>query len=117
MTIAVFENLIFCFGQGAESLASIRRSLGYFSGNYDQLWIGAPILPPDAPEPAYGGWRSKYGASLVGVTEGWVTNLNVLLDCSVLEDAKTIAKSVSGRFGGIKGVQTMALKVYREKNK
>lgn len=89
----------------------MRRRLGYFEVR--AKWIGVVEIPPDAPSPDLGKWNARFGAALVGVTSGWVTNLNVLLSSISLEAARPIARAVSGRYGGIIGVQTMALQVRR----
>jgi hypothetical protein len=95
--------------QGADALAAVRRQLGYFEVR--SKWIGVAELPPDAAPPDLGVWSNRVGAALIGVTTGWVTNLNVLLSSISLEAARPIARAVSGRYGGIVGVQSMALQV------
>ncbi|KAL2253110.1 formimidoyltransferase-cyclodeaminase-like [Sesamum indicum] len=93
------------------SLDSIRREMGYFKPNSEgNQWAGGPqseILPLNPDEgPACAVQRK--GVVVVGATN-WVDNYNVPIFTHDMAAVRKIAKSVSGRGGGLPSVQAMAL--------
>lgn len=95
---------------GGRTLDSLRRELGYFKPNKTgNEWTGRlkmeMSLQPDAgpPQPS----PSK-GVLVVGATH-WVDNYNVPVWCANMAAVRRIARKVSGRGGGLKSVQAMAL--------
>lgn len=93
------------------SLASIRRSLGYFNPNTTtHHWTGGPrstvlLLEPDhGPAEAV---QSK-GVITIGATK-WVDNYNVPVFSNDMTKVRRIAIKVSERGGGLTSVQSMAL--------
>ncbi|KAK4386011.1 hypothetical protein Sango_2471700 [Sesamum angolense] len=93
------------------SLDSIRRGMGYFKPNSEgNQWAGGPqseILPLNPDEgPACAVQRK--GVVVVGATN-WVDNYNVPIFTNDMAAVRKIAKSVSGRGGGLPSVQAMAL--------
>jgi hypothetical protein len=125
--------------QPRAALADLRRRMGYFSptvrstpksptdgptDHHQTLWQGAPpgLSPeashaspldpaPDEPlSPTIADPRA--GVCLVGSTDAWVVNLNAPFIASTPQDvaaAKRVARRVSERGGGLRGVQAMAL--------
>lgn len=91
-------------------LDAVRRALGYFRSNKQGKWVGAApelgvsLLPDYGPSKA----SPRSGVVVVGATP-WVTNYNVPIACTNLVIAKTIARKVSQRGGGLPEVQAMAL--------
>ncbi|KAL0328182.1 UNVERIFIED_CONTAM: hypothetical protein Scaly_2250800 [Sesamum calycinum] len=97
-------------GEG-RSLDSIRREMGYFKPNSEgNQWAGGPqseILPLNPDEgPACAVQRK--GVVVIGATN-WVDNYNVPIFTNDMAAVRKIAKSVSGRGGGLPSVQAMAL--------
>eukprot|EP00252_Welwitschia_mirabilis_P021883 TRINITY_DN5737_c0_g1_i1.p1 TRINITY_DN5737_c0_g1~~TRINITY_DN5737_c0_g1_i1.p1 ORF type:complete len:338 (+),score=58.97 TRINITY_DN5737_c0_g1_i1:139-1014(+) len=91
------------------SLDFIRRSLGYFKANSEGKWVGLmndnlSLVPDYGPSEI----SSRTGVVVVGASP-WVANYNVPINCSDLRVGRMIAKQVSGRGGGLPGVQAMAL--------
>lgn len=92
-------------------LADIRRRLGYFKGNKEGTWHtvvddkSLQDFPPD-----YGPLKvsAESGVCCIGSVP-WVVNFNILLDTNDLQLAKSVAKVVSQRAGGLDGVEAMAL--------
>ncbi|KAL0320333.1 UNVERIFIED_CONTAM: hypothetical protein Sradi_5294800 [Sesamum radiatum] len=97
-------------GEG-RSLDSIRREMGYFKPNSEgNQWAGGPqsemlpLNPDEGPARAV----PRKGVVVVGATN-WVDNYNVPLFTDDMSAVRKIAKSVSGRGGGLPSVQAMAL--------
>ncbi|PWA35720.1 Formiminotransferase, N-terminal subdomain-containing protein [Artemisia annua] len=93
------------------SLDFIRRELGYFKPNADgNQWSGGlqskllQLEPDEGPTQAV---QTK-GVIVIGATK-WVDNYNVPVFCNDINTVRKIAKRVSGRGGGLKSVQSMAL--------
>ncbi|ERN03445.1 formimidoyltransferase-cyclodeaminase [Amborella trichopoda] len=99
--------------QGARTLDSIRRELGYFHPNFPQdpnHWTGPLISMASLPEPDAG---PKFASQAKGVVivgaSPWVANYNVPIFTENIKICRKIARRVSGRGGGLAGVQAMAL--------
>ncbi|KAL0406353.1 UNVERIFIED_CONTAM: hypothetical protein Slati_3949200 [Sesamum latifolium] len=97
-------------GEG-RSLDSIRREMGYFKPNSKgNQWAGGPqsemlpLNPDEGPARAV----QRKGVVVVGATN-WVDNYNVPIFTDDMAAVRKIAKSVSGRGGGLPSVQAMAL--------
>lgn len=95
----------------ARTLDSIRRELGYFKPNSgDNQWVGGPksellqLSPDEGPPRAVQG----KGVVVIGATP-WVDNYNVPIFSNDITAVRKIAKRVSGRWGGLQSVQSMAL--------
>ncbi|KAL3848893.1 hypothetical protein ACJIZ3_010775 [Penstemon smallii] len=94
------------------SLDKIRRDLGYFKPNnsIENQWAGGPqsellqLNPDEGPPRAL----SRKGVVVIGATQ-WVDNYNVPIFSNDMATVRKIAKRVSGRGGGLKSVQSMAL--------
>lgn len=102
---------------GDVRLAAIRRALGYFSGEAHGKWQGVGTGAKDAPLAADGGPAEPHearGIVCVGAT-AWVTHVNVPLVSAdndvgtLLTRARSIARAVAERHGGLTGVEAMAL--------
>ncbi|XRA96142.1 glutamate formimidoyltransferase [Pycnococcus provasolii] len=109
---------------GDVRLSAIRRSLGYFAGETSGNWQGtgaggtAKNAIPDtlAPDGGPATVHDAHGIVCVGATP-WVTHVNVPLvvsDASVNDDdllprARSIARAIAERHGGLPGVEAMAL--------
>ncbi|KAJ3674911.1 hypothetical protein LUZ60_005527 [Juncus effusus] len=96
-----------------QTLASIRRELGYFKQNSsNNKWTGSTINPkPLNPKPDFGPQNPKpsKGILTIGATN-WVDNYNVpILNCTDLESVRIVARKVSERGGGLERVQAMGL--------
>ncbi|KAL4573080.1 hypothetical protein LXL04_019873 [Taraxacum kok-saghyz] len=93
------------------SLDSIRRALGYFNPTTTtHHWSGAPQSTTLALEPDHGPAQvvQSKGVVTIGATK-WVDNYNVPVFSDNMAKVRRIAKRVSGRGGGLAGVQSMAL--------
>lgn len=97
-------------GEG-RSLDSIRRELGYFKPNAaGNQWVGSlqsetlQLNPDEGPPRAV----QKKGVVVIGATQ-WVDNYNVPIFSTDMAAVRRIAKSISGRGGGLPAVQSMAL--------
>lgn len=105
---------IYLYGAAREdhrSLAEIRRHLGYFKGTQGKLWSGSlPLVDLSANPPDYGPLRvpERGGLLCIGAVP-WVVNYNVLLSTQDLQAGREVARGVSGRYGGLQGVEAMAL--------
>lgn len=120
-------------------LDALRRQLGYFKSNtapsstasaqqqqQQQLWKGSIQLSNTTstssttqqttasasnylnPDLGPQTWSPSRGAACIGAVP-FITNYNLLLNTTDLDTAKNVARRVSGRNGGIRNVQTMAL--------
>ena len=97
----------------SESLASIRRSLGYF-GDHSGGNAALSSRPPDFPHDqavrrqliASRGGIDDIGVCTIG-NAPWVVGLNAMTD--TIDAARDGAAAVSERKGGIRGVQAVAL--------
>ncbi|KAK4420486.1 hypothetical protein Salat_1999000 [Sesamum alatum] len=93
------------------TLDSIRREMGYFKPNSEgNQWVGGlqseilPLNPDEGPPRAV----QRKGVVVIGATN-WVDNYNVPIFTDDMAAVRKIAKSVSGRGGGLPSVQAMAL--------
>jgi glutamate formiminotransferase len=95
------------------ALDSVRRHLGYFAGSKSGRWQGAlrEAAPGAAPPPSFGpaAPAPRSGVCCVGAVP-WLVNFNVLLGTEDEAAAKIVARAVSQRAGGLRGVQAMALR-------
>lgn len=110
------------------SLASIRRQFGYFKASasgmknihgHQQEWKGLDrdwleamnsvthMHPPDFGPSIV---PDKWGIACVGSVP-WVINHNVVLNTADVDIARTVARRVSERGGGLKAVQAMGLEI------
>lgn len=98
-------------------LDEIRRALGYFrpTSLHSHLWQGPLSLDAhlfaDRIKPDFGPvvLSEKMGILCVGAVP-WLVNFNILLETTNGAVAQRIARAASERGGGLKSVQTMALK-------
>jgi glutamate formiminotransferase len=124
-----------CYLYGAahaeqRSLAAVRRQLGYFQAAKVGSWEGPLQQQPAQPQllpgaagavqqtppllsvvPDFGPTHAppRWGVCCVGAVP-WVVNFNVLLDTDQLSVVSALARSVSGRGGGLAHVEAMALR-------
>ena len=93
-------------------LADVRRSLGYFKDSPGGRWntsVDSSTIHKFPPDFGPHGVNQNRGVCCVGAVP-WVMNFNILLSTNDLPLAKSIAKVVSQRAGGMDGVESMALK-------
>lgn len=96
---------------GGRSLADIRRACGYFRGAQQGRFEGsADVMLPSSLRPDYGPPQvdPSRGIATIGAVP-WVVNYNVLLSSADMALARRIARAVSGRGGGLRHVEAMAL--------
>lgn len=97
--------------EGGRTLDSIRREMGYFKPNSLGIqWAGGPESESLRLQPEMGPAQvaRATGVVVVGATH-WVDNYNVPITSKDIAAVRRIAKRVSGRGGGLKTVQAMAL--------
>jgi glutamate formiminotransferase len=97
-------------GEG-RTLADIRRACGYFKGAQRGRFEGSgDVVLPGSLRPDYGPAQvdPSRGLATVGAVP-WVVNYNVLLGSADMAAARAIARAVSGRGGGLRHVEAMAL--------
>lgn len=96
-------------------LQDLRRSFRYFEASNESAahWTGVPTAIPglqpdvqrDSSQPAV---HATVGICCVGAVP-YIVNFNVLLSTTQIQQARDIARAVSARYGGLPGVESMAL--------